>query len=61
MALQELKSLLVHSDKVRTIFCTQLRLGFADAVGMAIAQAHTASVYNKPGFEIISTMLALLG
>jgi transketolase len=28
--------------------------GFANAVGLAIAQAHTASVFNKPGFELIS-------
>jgi len=26
--------------------------GFTNAVGLAIAQAHTAAVYNKPGFEI---------
>jgi transketolase len=32
---------------------TQLTVGFANAVGLAIAQAHTAAVYNKPGFEII--------
>lgn len=27
--------------------------GFANAVGLAIAQAHTAAVFNKPGYEII--------
>jgi len=26
--------------------------GFANAVGLAIAQAHTAATFNKPGFEI---------
>ncbi|KAF2716956.1 transketolase [Polychaeton citri CBS 116435] len=26
--------------------------GFTNAVGLAIAQAHTAGVYNKPGFEL---------
>jgi transketolase len=28
--------------------------GFANSVGLAIAQAHTASVFNKPGFELIN-------
>lgn len=28
--------------------------GFANAVGLAVAQAHTAAVFNKPGFEIIN-------
>ncbi|KAI9717654.1 MAG: hypothetical protein M1812_004599 [Candelaria pacifica] len=28
--------------------------GFANAVGLAIAQAHTAAEFNKPGFEIIN-------
>lgn len=27
--------------------------GFANAVGLAIAQAHTAALFNKPGYEII--------
>lgn len=27
--------------------------GFANAVGLAIAQAHTAAVFNKPGYDII--------
>ena len=27
--------------------------GFANGVGMAIAEAHLASVYNRPGFEMI--------
>jgi len=26
--------------------------GFTNAVGLAIAQAHTAAIYNKPGFEL---------
>ncbi|KAF2220797.1 Transketolase, thiamine diphosphate binding domain-containing protein [Elsinoe ampelina] len=28
--------------------------GFSNAVGLAIAQAHTAAVFNKPGFELIN-------
>lgn len=28
--------------------------GFANAVGLAIAQAHTAGVFNKPGYELSS-------
>ena len=28
--------------------------GFANAVGLAIAQAHTAAVFNKPGYELIN-------
>ncbi|EGP92418.1 unnamed protein product [Zymoseptoria tritici ST99CH_1A5] len=28
--------------------------GFANAVGLAIAQAHTAGVFNKPGFELVN-------
>lgn len=28
--------------------------GFANAVGLAIAQAHTAAVFNKPGLELIN-------
>ncbi|KAH0545147.1 Transketolase [Glutinoglossum americanum] len=28
--------------------------GFSNAVGLAIAQAHTASVFNKPGFDLVS-------
>jgi len=31
-------------------------IGFGNAVGLAIAQAHTAAVYNKPGFDIIGTL-----
>lgn len=27
--------------------------GFANAVGLAIAQAHTAAVFNKPGYDLI--------
>ncbi|KAI5852536.1 Transketolase, thiamine diphosphate binding domain-containing protein [Morchella snyderi] len=27
--------------------------GFANAVGLAIAQAHTAAIYNKPGYDLI--------
>lgn len=28
--------------------------GFSNAVGLAIAQAHTAAVFNKPGFDLIN-------
>ncbi|KAJ5832091.1 hypothetical protein N7474_000402 [Penicillium riverlandense] len=28
--------------------------GFSNAVGLAIAQAHTAAVYNKPGYDLIN-------
>ncbi|KAI5370165.1 Putative transketolase, thiamine diphosphate-binding protein [Septoria linicola] len=28
--------------------------GFTNAVGLAIAQAHTAAVFNKPGYELIN-------
>ncbi|KAK3716007.1 Transketolase [Vermiconidia calcicola] len=28
--------------------------GFSNAVGLAIAQAHTAGVFNKPGYELIN-------
>src|SRR5256885_8119405 len=28
--------------------------GFANSVGLAIAQAHTASLFNKPGFDLIN-------
>jgi len=27
--------------------------GFANAVGLAIAEAHLAATFNKPGFELI--------
>ncbi|KAK8215399.1 Transketolase [Zalaria obscura] len=28
--------------------------GFANAVGLAVAQAHTAGVFNKPGYDLIN-------
>ena len=28
--------------------------GFSNAVGLAIAQAHTAAKFNKPGYDIIN-------
>jgi transketolase len=28
--------------------------GFANAVGLAIAQAHMAAVYNRPGFDLFT-------
>ena len=27
--------------------------GFSNAVGLAVAQAHTAATFNKPGFDIV--------
>jgi Transketolase, thiamine diphosphate binding domain len=33
----------------------RLTIGFGNAVGLAIAQTHTAAIYNKPGFDIIGT------
>lgn len=31
----------------------RVNVGFGNAVGLAIAQAHTAAVFNKPGFDLI--------
>jgi transketolase len=28
--------------------------GFANSIGLAIAQAHTAAVFNKPGYNLIN-------
>ena len=28
--------------------------GFANSVGLAMAQAHTAAVFNKPGYDLIN-------
>lgn len=28
--------------------------GFSNAVGLAIAQAHSGAVFNKPGFDILT-------
>jgi transketolase len=28
--------------------------GFANAVGLAIAQAHTGAVFNKPGYDLVN-------
>ena len=28
--------------------------GFANAVGLAIAQSHTAAVFNKPGYDLVT-------
>jgi transketolase len=28
--------------------------GFSNAVGLAIAQAHTGAVFNKPGYDLVS-------
>ena len=57
MELQALKSLPALSDKVSKNPYLFLTLGFANAVGLAIAQAHTAAVYNKPGFDLIGSLL----
>lgn len=34
--------------------------GFGNAVGLAIAQAHTAGVFNKPGFDLINNYTYVL-
>lgn len=28
--------------------------GFANAVGLAIAQAHSAAIFNKPGYDLFN-------
>jgi len=28
--------------------------GFANAVGLAVAQAHTGAVFNKPGYDLVN-------
>jgi transketolase len=37
-----------------------LIVGFGNAVGLAIAQAHTAAVFNKPGLDIIGNVTIIL-
>jgi transketolase len=35
-------------------------IGFSNAVGLAIAQAHTAAVFNRPGLDIIGSLQTLV-
>ena len=58
MAHPGLKSPQALSDRVSNRVI-KLTVGFANAVGLAIAQAHTAAVFNKPGFDLIGMSLEM--
>ena len=42
-----------HTDGIE-VTTGPLGQGFANGVGLGIAQAHMAAVYNKPGFDLIN-------